>query len=148
MPIRFDLEATGATAPGVLESLNGRLLSLKLSSFYEAAASHEFDCSRLERLGVDKSHKHAKPCTANVLRVLAAKAGFPSLRHARIVCGEQAPVEEAAAALAVLETAGGLHSLHFTSMCPPVGVLAAVAKANPASSTFPFSSIQSLRMNS
>lgn len=97
----FDVEATGKVASKVLAALDGRIVKLKLSVFHEASAGQGLDSSRLETLVVNHPHKSAPLCTAKVLGALAAKGGLPSLRHAHIECGEQVPVEDAAAVLAV-----------------------------------------------
>lgn len=129
--IRFDVEVTGDAAPKVLAALDGRIIKLNLHRFDEASAGQELDCSCLETLKVLLPHERSPHCTAKVLLALAAKGGLPSLRHACIACSESAPVEETAAALAVLEAAGGLQSLHFSSAWGPVGTFEAVARANP-----------------
>lgn len=81
----FDVGTSGKAAPKVLAALDGGIVKLELPWFDEVTAAHDFDCSRLETLVMDRTHVRAPHCTAKMLVVLAAKGCLPALRYACIV---------------------------------------------------------------
>lgn len=64
---------------------SGNIVKLELPWFDEVTAAHDFDCSRLETLVMDRTHVRAPHCTAQMLVVLAAKGCLPALRYVCIV---------------------------------------------------------------